>query len=80
MSLDTSTTLHEPMVLVDVHTHVYLSRYASLLRSRTSVPRIISQITAGVEAQDRLHILDDEPSGGRPVGPQVSTYRLFDKS
>lgn len=56
-------------LLVDIHTHVYLPRYASLLRSRTSVPFIRSTIRDG-KSDDRLLILDHEPSGGRPVGPQ----------
>ena len=56
-------------LLVDVHTHVYLPRYASLLRSRASVPRIIPWNVDG-KAEERLLILDHEPSGGRPVGPQ----------
>ncbi|KDQ64312.1 hypothetical protein JAAARDRAFT_201672 [Jaapia argillacea MUCL 33604] len=57
-------------LLVDIHTHVYLPRYASLLRSRTSVPRILSRTTPSGDTEDRLLILDHEPSGGRPVGPQ----------
>ncbi|KAF8320848.1 amidohydrolase 2 [Clavulina sp. PMI_390] len=52
-------------LLVDVHTHMYLPRYASLLRARSSVPFIRSR-----QDGDRLVILDNEPSGGRPVGPQ----------
>ncbi|KAF5359036.1 hypothetical protein D9758_004773 [Tetrapyrgos nigripes] len=56
-------------LLVDIHTHVYLPRYASMLRTRTSVPKIMSSLIDGKE-QDRLLILDHEPSGGRPVGPQ----------
>ncbi|KAJ6490386.1 amidohydrolase 2 [Mycena vitilis] len=55
--------------LVDVHTHVYLPRYCALLRSRTSVPRILTSSRDG-KPDDRLLILDHEPSGGRPVGPQ----------
>ncbi|KAL0949326.1 hypothetical protein HGRIS_009401 [Hohenbuehelia grisea] len=55
-------------LIVDVHTHVYLPRYANLLRSRTSVPRIVS--AANNEDSERLLILDHEPSGGRPVGAQ----------
>lgn len=43
-------------LLVDVHTHMYLPRYASLLRSRTSVPFICSK-----QDVDRLVILDNEP-------------------
>ena len=59
-------------LLVDVHTHVYLPRYASLLRSRSNVPKILTRQTKdGTGQEDRLVILDDEPSGGRPVGPQV---------
>jgi hypothetical protein len=59
-------------LLVDVHTHVYLPRYASVLRSRTSVPRIMSRTTPEGKTEERLLILDHEPSGGRPVGAQVS--------
>ena len=58
-------------LVVDIHTHVYLPRYASVLRSRTAAPRILSRTTPAGLAEDRLVILDDEPSGGRPVGPQV---------
>jgi aminocarboxymuconate-semialdehyde decarboxylase len=58
-------------LLVDIHTHVYLHRYASLLRSRTSVPRILSRTNSEGKSEERLLILDDEPSGGRPVGAQV---------
>lgn len=57
-------------LLVDIHTHVYLPRYAALLRSRSSVPSIRSIINSQGVAEDRLLILDHEPSGGRPVGPQ----------
>ncbi|KAF8195673.1 hypothetical protein K438DRAFT_1826337 [Mycena galopus ATCC 62051] len=53
--------------LVDVHTHVYLPRYAALLRSRTTVPRIITSSRDG-KPDDRLVILDRDT--GRPVGPQ----------
>ncbi|KAJ7240345.1 hypothetical protein B0H12DRAFT_1024720 [Mycena haematopus] len=53
--------------LVDVHSHVYLPRYASLLRSRTTVPRILTSSRDG-KADDRLLILDRDT--GRPVGPQ----------
>ncbi|KIY49402.1 amidohydrolase 2 [Fistulina hepatica ATCC 64428] len=56
-------------LLVDVHTHVYLPRYASMLRSRTSVPRILTLQIQGKD-EDRLIILDHEPSDGRPVGAQ----------
>lgn len=54
-------------LLVDIHTHVYLPRYASVLRSRNSVPLIRKDAST---QQERLLILDHEPSGGRPVGPQ----------
>jgi hypothetical protein len=58
-------------LLVDVHTHVYLPRYASVLRSRSGAPRILTRNTPSGQSEDRLLILDNEPSGGRPVGPQV---------
>lgn len=58
-------------LLVDVHTHVYLPRYASMLRARSTIPRILSRNTPQGGTEERLVILDDEPSGGRPVGPQV---------
>ena len=58
-------------LLVDIHTHVYLPRYASFLRSRTSVPRIFTRTTPEGQQEERLLILDNEPSGGRPVGAQV---------
>ena len=58
-------------LLVDVHTHVYLPRYTSLLRSRSAAPRIYTRNAPNGLVEDRLLILDDEPSGGRPVGPQV---------
>ncbi|KAH9071560.1 amidohydrolase 2 [Lactarius deliciosus] len=57
-------------LLVDVHTHVYLPRYASVLRSRSNAPRIFTRNTPSGQSEDRLLILDDEPSGGRPVGGQ----------
>lgn len=57
-------------LLVDVHTHVYLPRYAAFLRSRTSVPRIFTRTSDAGEQEERLLILDNEPSGGRPVGAQ----------
>ncbi|KAF8812273.1 amidohydrolase 2 [Phlegmacium glaucopus] len=53
-------------LLVDIHTHIYLPRYAALLRSRTSVPFIRSTNPT----DERLLILDHEPSGGRPVNSQ----------
>lgn len=60
-------------LLVDVHTHVYLPRYASFLRARAVPPRIFTRPVPGEPGveEDRLVILDNEPSGGRPVGPQV---------
>ena len=58
------------LMLVDIHTHIYLPRYATLLRSRASVPFIRSRTTPDGKTDDRLLILDHEPSGGRPVGPQ----------
>ncbi|EJD53526.1 hypothetical protein AURDEDRAFT_52451 [Auricularia subglabra TFB-10046 SS5] len=58
-------------LLVDIHSHVYLPRYASLLRARKDVPRIFTRTNAAGEREDRLVILTDEPSDqGRPVGPQ----------
>ncbi|KZT72552.1 amidohydrolase 2 [Daedalea quercina L-15889] len=57
-------------LLVDVHTHVYLPRYVSFLRSRNSVPRIFTRGTPDGSTEERLLILDAEPSGGRPMGPQ----------
>ncbi|TFK92829.1 amidohydrolase 2 [Polyporus arcularius HHB13444] len=58
-------------LLVDIHTHVYLPRYAAFLRSRTSVPRIFTRTSPeSGKPEERLLILDDEPSGGRPIGAQ----------
>ncbi|TFY69417.1 hypothetical protein EVJ58_g422 [Rhodofomes roseus] len=57
-------------LLVDVHTHVYLPRYVSFLRSRTAVPRVFSRSIPEGGTEERLLILDAEPSGGRPMGPQ----------
>ncbi|KAF8076593.1 hypothetical protein FPV67DRAFT_1406072 [Lyophyllum atratum] len=57
-------------LLVDIHTHVYLPRYAALLRTRSAVPLIRSSATRDGKLDERLLILDHEPSGGRPVGPQ----------
>jgi hypothetical protein len=65
-------------LLVDVHSHLYLPRYASLLRSRSNVPQIFTRNTPSGQSEDRLLILGDERSGGRPVGPQVRRYRLSD--
>ena len=58
-------------LLVDIHTHVYLPRYASFLRSRANAPRIFTRTNDAGEQEERLLILDNEPSGGRPVGAQV---------
>ncbi|KAH9939972.1 amidohydrolase 2 [Amylocystis lapponica] len=57
-------------LLVDIHTHVYLPRYVSFLRARSSAPRIFSRSSAEGKKEDRLLILDGEPSAGRPMGPQ----------
>jgi aminocarboxymuconate-semialdehyde decarboxylase len=62
-----STSFLSKRLLVDVHTHVYLPRYAALLRSRSLPPRITLNDQT---KEERLHILAHEPSGGRPVGPQ----------
>ncbi|EGO02164.1 hypothetical protein SERLA73DRAFT_13283, partial [Serpula lacrymans var. lacrymans S7.3] len=56
--------------LVDVHTHVYLPRYAAELRARTTAPRILPLVSASGESEERLLILEGEPSEGRPVGKQ----------
>ncbi|CCA68180.1 related to 2-amino-3-carboxylmuconate-6-semialdehyde decarboxylase [Serendipita indica DSM 11827] len=52
-------------LLVDIHTHCYLPRYAAFLRQRSFAPRIFTR-----NQEERLLILDDEPLSGRPVGPQ----------
>lgn len=57
-------------LLVDVHTHVYLPNYVSMLRMRSSVPKIIKSVRDDGTAEERLLILEHEPSGGRPVGKQ----------
>ena len=64
-------------LLVDVHTHIYLPRYAEVLRSRSNVPRIFRRPTVRGGTEERLLILDNEPSGGRPVGPQVGATKLL---
>ena len=61
-----STVTATRKLLVDIHTHLYLPRYYALLRSRTSVPFIRSINPT----DERLLILDHEPSGGRPVNSQ----------
>ena len=64
---------HAQKLLVDIHTHVYLPRYAAFLRSRTSVPRIFTRNSPeSGKPEERLLILDDEPASGRPIGAQVS--------
>ncbi|KAF7798334.1 hypothetical protein EIP86_009555 [Pleurotus ostreatoroseus] len=59
-------------LLVDIHTHAYLPRYAAFLRARSTAPRIFTRPSADANGtpEERLLILDDEPSGGRPVGAQ----------
>jgi len=57
-------------LLIDIHSHIYLPRYISFLRSRTSVPRIFTRSSPEGKPEDRLLILDGEPSGGRPIGSQ----------
>ncbi|OCH92160.1 amidohydrolase 2 [Obba rivulosa] len=70
-------------LLVDIHTHVYLPRYASFLRARASAPRIFTRSTPQGKNEERLLILDGEPSEGRPVGPQYwdreEKLRFMDK-
>lgn len=57
-------------LLVDVHTHVYLPRYANVLRARQQVPRILERVNAQGVKEERLVIFENEPISGRPVGPQ----------
>lgn len=57
-------------LIVDIHTHGYLPRYAAMLRSRATVPRIVPLKTSAGVVEERLLILDHEPSEGRPVGAQ----------
>lgn len=57
--------------IVDIHTHVYLPRYAEELRARPLAPRIYHRTNADNQPEERLLILDGEPGVGRPVGPQV---------
>ena len=48
-------------LLVDIHTHVYLPRYAAFLRSRATVPRIFTRTSPDSGRQEeRLLTLDDE--------------------
>ncbi|CUA71744.1 hypothetical protein RSOLAG22IIIB_09782 [Rhizoctonia solani] len=53
-------------MLVDVHTHVYLPRYANLMRARTKAPRIVPSKDGKGES---LIVLEGKDSG-RPVGGQ----------
>ncbi|CAE6415033.1 unnamed protein product [Rhizoctonia solani] len=53
-------------MLVDVHTHVYLPRYADLMRARTRAPRIVPSKDGKGES---LIVLEGKDSG-RPVGGQ----------
>jgi aminocarboxymuconate-semialdehyde decarboxylase len=61
-------------LVVDVHTHIYLPRYLSLLRSRTTLPRIRPGPNSTAQPE-RLIILPDEDqaqstSSGRPIGSE----------
>ncbi|KAE9410126.1 hypothetical protein BT96DRAFT_912980 [Gymnopus androsaceus JB14] len=56
-------------LIVDVHSHLYSPRLVSLFRKRTNLPKIISRFRDDGQKEERLVILDDEPGGGRPVGP-----------
>ena len=68
-------TIMAARLLVDVHTHVYLPRYATFLRQRVNAPYIFTRPSLdGKPDEHRLRILDDEPAEGRPVGPQVSAF------
>jgi predicted TIM-barrel fold metal-dependent hydrolase len=58
-------------LLVDIHSHIYLPRFVNLLRSRTTAPFIFNPKNEATGAnEERLVILKDEPSTGRPFGPQ----------
>jgi len=57
-------------LLVDIHTHVYLPRYANVLRARQHVPRILERTNVNGSKEERLVIFENEPISGRPVGPQ----------
>ncbi len=65
-------------LLVDVHTHVYLPRYATFLQQRVNTPYIFTRPSLNGKPSEpdehRMRILDDEPAEGRPVGPQVSAF------
>lgn len=69
-SKHTMTTTTTRRLLVDIHTHVYLPRYANLLRARQHVPRILQRTNANGSKEERLVIFENEPISGRPVGPQ----------
>jgi hypothetical protein len=75
----TRSSVHS-MALIDIHTHVYLPRYVAMLRSRSSVPRIFSRPNPQGIPEERLLILDREPSAGRPVGNQVCQSQLASTS
>lgn len=70
---DISISRVPPLPIVDVHTHVYLPRYAAELRARSVAPRILTRTGADGKSEERLLILDGEPGSGRPVGPQVGS-------
>jgi aminocarboxymuconate-semialdehyde decarboxylase len=58
------------LTAIDVHSHVYPGRYVSLLRSRETVPRIVTR-----DGQDRILILPGEDADastavGRPIGSE----------
>ncbi|KDN49248.1 amidohydrolase 2 [Tilletiaria anomala UBC 951] len=68
-------------MLIDIHTHIYTPRLVSLLRARTTNPRIYTPLqtssdysanaAAPAVPSEMLAILPEEPAGGgRPVGPQ----------
>ena len=46
-------------LLVDIHTHVYLPRYAAFLRSRSSVPRIFTRTNDAGESEERVSLSVD---------------------
>ncbi|KAG6336539.1 hypothetical protein ID866_2561 [Astraeus odoratus] len=69
-SMSDFSTVTSPAPVVDVHTHVYLPRYAAELRARRLAPRILTRTGTDGKPEERLLILDGEPGSGRPVGPQ----------
>lgn len=64
------STMTARRLLVDIHTHVYLPRYANVLRARQHVPRIVERTNANGSKEERLVIFENEPISGRPIGPQ----------